>query len=413
MTPAPAAFTVLRVITRLNVGGPAQHVAYLTAGLAPHGFASELVAGRIDPGEGDMAYFCGKVGVDVHFIDDLRRPISPLRDLRAFFRIAGILWSRKPAILHTHLAKAGFLARLAARLLRPFGVRPLIIHTYHGHVFHSYFSNRQNTFHLFLERLAARWTHRLIAVSERLKRELVHTYRIAPESKFRVVQLGFDLDPFLKTPRHAGAFRRKLGVDRDTKLVGIVGRLTAVKDHLMFLDSFADLIKTGVKALAVIVGDGEERARIESHAERIGISQFVRWTGFEKNLPEIYSDLDIVALTSKNEGTPVAVIEAQAAGCPVVAADVGGVSDALLATPRHPPAAAPEGCEMRDGGILVKTRTCRAFTEAYRRIILEDFRSNDPVRKAAAEHFSAAKLCENTAHLYKNLMTVVRPTVLG
>ena len=265
-TPVIPPVKVLRVITRLNVGGPAQHVAYLSDGLASRGFQTTLVSGRLDPGEGDMAYFTEGRGVAIRYVDSLVRPITPFKDLIAFAAITRILLRERPDVLHTHLAKAGFLARLAAGILRPLGVRPVIFHTYHGHVFHSYFSNRQNRMHLFLERLCARWTDKIIAVSERLRTELIQAYEIAPAEKFTVIPLGFDLAPFLVTPRFRGTFRARIGVDEGTPLIGIVGRLTAVKDHLLFLDSFMELLKSTPSAVAVIVGDGEEQAVIQRHA---------------------------------------------------------------------------------------------------------------------------------------------------
>lgn len=392
---------VLRVITRLNVGGPAQHVAYLASGLGGHGFQTRLVSGRIDPGEGDMSYFCGQRGVQVEYVDALIRPISPLRDLVAFFQIAAWIWRTNPDVIHTHLAKAGFLARFAARLLKFAGRRPVLIHTYHGHVFHSYFSNRQNSLHLFLEKMAARWTHRIIAVSSRLRDELVETYEIAPAKKFRVVPLGFDLDPFLKIQRRCGEFRGKIGVDQKTELVGIVGRLTAVKDHLLFLESFAELLKEFPRAAAVIVGGGEEKERIRKHAEWLGIPDRIRWTGFLKDLPQVYSDLDALVLTSRNEGTPVAVIEAQAAGCPVVAADVGGVGDAMVGTCVEE----ESGLRRMSGGYLALNRSPRTFAAACRKILLDQFKPDPAVRELAGQKFGVTRLCEDIAHLYKNALT--------
>ncbi|OGH56779.1 MAG: hypothetical protein A3G34_14795 [Candidatus Lindowbacteria bacterium RIFCSPLOWO2_12_FULL_62_27] len=404
--PSNRPIKVLRVITRLNVGGPAQHVAYLTAGLASHGFESALVSGRIDPAEGDMAYFCEKLGAQVRYVDALIRPVSPLQDLAAFFQILRILRREKPDVLHTHLAKAGFLSRMAALLLKPFGVNPVVIHTFHGHVLHSYFSNRQNSLHLFLERFSARWTDRIVTVSERLRQELIHVYGIAPAEKFRVVPLGFDLAPFLQMPRHRGEFRKKIGVDEVTPLIGIVGRLTAVKDHALFLDSFLETLKEVPAAVAVIIGDGEEQERIRAHAERLGIPGRIRWTGFLKNLPEVYSDLTALALTSKNEGTPVAVIEAQASGCPVVAADVGGTSDAM---PPRPGELVQDGRIERAGGFLIRRRTPVEFANAYLEILKGRFSPHPDARSLMAETFGVARLCEDIAHLYKNTLAACRP----
>lgn len=408
VVPPGRVLRVLRVITRLNVGGPAQHVAYLTTGLVPHGFTTTLISGRIDEGEGDMGYFCEKVGARVEYLDCLVKPISPWKDICVLAKMVRILLSVRPDVLHTHLAKAGFISRIAAALVWPLGVRPIILHTYHGHVFHSYFSDRQNRLHLFLERLCARWTHRIIAVSTKLQAELVHRYKIAPESNFRVVPLGFDLSPFLARARKSGEFRRQIGVGGDTPLIGIVGRLTPVKDHSLFLDSFREILRTYPSAAAVIVGDGEDREYIQRYAEGLGIGDRVKWTGFMSDLPLVYGDLDILALTSRNEGTPVAVIEAQASGCPVVATDVGGTADAM---PELTGASASEqntDIVRRAGGYLVRHRTPGAFADACIRILRGDFKPAEDARPAVAVQFSSERLSEDIAHLYRNTLTCFR-----
>jgi len=359
-----------------------------------------------------MGYFCDQRGAPVRYVDSLVREITLMRDLCAFVEILRLIWRENPDVIHTHLAKAGFLGRLAALALRPFGIRPILVHTYHGHVFHSYFSNRQNSLHLFLERLCARWTDRIIAVSDRLKTELIHSYDIAPAENFRVIPLGFDLSPFRNQPRRAGIFRKNINVGERVPLIGIVGRLTAVKDHPFFLECYLDILKACPTAVAVIVGDGEENERIRTHADRLGIRDRVRWTGFLKNLPEVYSDLDVLALTSKNEGTPVAVIEAQACGCPVVCTDVGGTADAM---PDR------EGGQFRQnaddvvieraGGILVRRRDSSLFARACLDVIEGRFRPEAAVREQIARRFSVERLCEDVAHLYRNTLTALRPIV--
>jgi glycosyltransferase involved in cell wall biosynthesis len=231
----------------------------------------------------------------------------------------------KPDVVHTHTAKAGFVGRAAAWLA---GV-PVIVHTFHGHVFRGYFSETKTRVFIFLERLTARMSDTIITLTEGLRTELAEEFHITRKAHITVLPLGLDLDGFAGTPRHGGHFRAAWNIPPDAPLVGIVGRLAPIKNHSLFLEAAARLQPQMPLARFVIVGDGETRAEVEGRVDRLGLRDQVIFTGWQRDLAPIYSDLDALVISSLNEGTPVSVIEALAAGCPVVGTAVGGLQDLL------------------------------------------------------------------------------------
>ncbi|HYB93951.1 MAG TPA: glycosyltransferase [Vicinamibacterales bacterium] len=323
---------VARVITRLNIGGPSIQATRLTSALEAHGFTTTLLHGRLGEGEGDMSYLIPP-DADARYVSALRRPLAPLDDLRAFLRIYRVLREVQPHIVHTHMAKAGLLARLAAtayNISRGSAPRARIVHTYHGHVLDGYFSPVATKIFITLERLLARLTDRLVAISPAIRSELLQTYRIGRDRQYRVVALGFDLSPFAAVDAAArAAARHSLGLPADAAVVTTVGRLTAIKQHGLFLDTVARVRRSHPNLIAVIAGDGELRAELESKAAALGIDDSVRMLGWRRDLATIYAATDVFLLTSRNEGTPVALIEAMAAGVPGVSTDVGGVTDVI------------------------------------------------------------------------------------
>lgn len=319
---------VLRIIARLNVGGPAIHTILLTQALNNERFESILVTGRVDDAEKDMIYLAGEKKVDPLVIPELGRRIRPLKDLIAFWKIYRIIRRERPDIVHTHTAKAGALGRVAAVLA---GV-PVRIHTFHGHIFESYFNGFYIGVFLFIERTLAYFSRYIVVVSRAQKREIGERYKIAGPEKIRVVPLGLELEKFLSIRSRNGKLRKELGIDDDVIAIGIVGRLVPVKNHRMFLESAGNLSAVSsdkVKIKYLIIGDGEERMALEAQAKELGIGKDALFCGWRENMADVYSDLDLVVLTSLNEGTPVALIEALAAGRPVVATDVGGVKDVV------------------------------------------------------------------------------------
>ena len=342
---APTPTLVHRVIARLNVGGPAMHVVNVTRALNEGPWRTRLIAGSVPASEGDMGYYAAERGVEVTPLPEMSREISALDDLRALVALWRLFRRERPDVVHTHTAKAGTLGRLAAILA---GV-PVRVHTFHGHVLGGgYFPPWKTHLFLEIERLLARGTHRLVVLTRRQAREMAEDLRVAAPGKFSVVPLGLELERFGAVGRSAEARQRAraaVGIPEGVLAVGIVGRLVPIKNHELFLEAIAagNLRSTaspsaiggaGVQPaaaplLGVVVGAGEREPGLKALAARLGVADRVLWLGWRRDLPEVYAALDALALTSHDEGTPVAVLEALASGLPVVARDVGGVGEVL------------------------------------------------------------------------------------
>jgi len=332
----PEPVRILRLITRLNAGGPGRHVLWLTEGMTALGYQTDLVTGSVPPGEDDLTVLAHGKGLALRQIPELSREVRFLADAKASWKIAALLEEISPDILHTHTSKAGLVGRAGAALVnrrrRARGLPPIaIIHTFHGNVFSGYFSPPKAVLFRFLERYLARHaTDAIVVLAPQQRAEIVERFRIAPAAKVFVVPLGLDLSEFQKLPPR-GAFRREAGFGPDDFVVGIVGRIAAVKDHPLFLRSAAILARRLPKARFAVVGGGEGLSRLPVLARDLGIAGRVFFAGLRTVLAAIYADLDAVTLTSRNEGTPLSLIEAMAAGRAIAAADVGGVRDLLTA----------------------------------------------------------------------------------
>lgn len=319
---SPTPIRIARVIARLNIGGPAQHVVYLSAGLSPDRFRTALLTGEEDVAEGSMRDLAAAAGVAPIAVPGLGRRLAPHRDLTSLVFLYRFFRRYRPHVVHTHTAKAGAVGRLAAWLARV----PIVVHTYHGHVFHGYFSPVATRIFLGIERALARMSDRLLTVSDSVRDELIR-YRIAPPQAITVLPLGLDLTPFLAAETMRGTLRAELGISGSVPLVGIVARLVPIKRHEDFLAAVALIVARRPDAVFLIVGDGERRAELAALTARMGLVSSVRFLGWRRDLARIYADLDVTVLTSANEGSPVSLIEAMAAACPVVATAVGGVPD--------------------------------------------------------------------------------------
>jgi glycosyltransferase involved in cell wall biosynthesis len=310
------------------MGGPTLHVSYLSAGLRERGYETILVAGSVGQGEQSMAYVAEELGVPVVTIPHLHREISPVRDLLATWRLAKMMRAQRPTILHTHTAKAGAVGRAAALLAgrsRP----PIIVHTFHGHVLRGYFGGFWTGFFRGLERMLARVTDVLVAVSPEVRDELV-ALGVAPAAKFRVIRLGIELDNRISPDGAARAeTRRVMGIPEDRFLVGWIGRMTGVKRTDVLLKGFRALRDEGVDAVLCMVGDGPDRGAVEELAGELGIVRDCLFAGYQEEVGPFFAAFDVFVLPSGNEGTPVTAIEALASGCPVVATRVGGVPDVV------------------------------------------------------------------------------------
>jgi glycosyltransferase involved in cell wall biosynthesis len=314
---------IVHVIARLNVGGASLHVLQLAAAQRKRGHEVLVVAGTLAPGEESMEYLVDELDVPLRRLPALQRELSPRRDAEAIREVGRVIRTQRPDVLHTHTAKAGGVGRVAALLAR--SRRPaVVVHTYHGHVLHGYFGRTKETFYRRLERALGRRTSRLVAVSPEVRDDLV-ALGVAPASRFEVIPYGFDLST--RVGGDGGArerIRAELGAGAETFVVGWVGRLTAIKRPLDLVRVLAALVERGADALLCVVGDGPDRQDVERLARKLGVEDRCRLVGFQTELPPWYAAFDVLCLTSANEGTPVAAIEALAAGKPVVATRAGG-----------------------------------------------------------------------------------------
>jgi glycosyltransferase involved in cell wall biosynthesis len=305
--------------------------------MAPE-FDTLLVVGEKEGHEKSAEYLVNQLGIQYVTIKGMGRSVNPASDYMAYRELKKLIKSYQPDIVHTHAAKPGALGRLAAASMKV----PAILHTFHGHVFHSYFNSAKTKFFINTERYLGRRSDAIIAISEQQKKELVMDFRIAPADKFRVVPLGFDLDRFRTnqdSKRHS--FRTEFSLDDDTIAIGIIGRLVPVKNHYLFLKAIKHVLDhTTKKIKAFIIGDGETRADLENIAREVGINYTTEndaehphqlvFTSWRSDVDIINAGLDIVCLTSFNEGTPVSLIEAQAANKPIVSTRVGGIADIVV-----------------------------------------------------------------------------------
>jgi glycosyltransferase involved in cell wall biosynthesis len=316
----------LRAITRLNIGGPAIHAILLTDALDDGAqFSSTLVTGTTAPHEGDMLDMAVARSVQPVVLPALGREISPLDDLVSLARMVQLMQRLRPDVVHTHMAKAGTVGRLAARIC---GV-PLIVHTYHGHVFHSYFSPAKTRLFVTIEKGLGLMTHRIIVLGEEQRAEIA-SLGVAPAEKLEPIRLGLELSPFLQAEAARGGLRRQLGIGEDIPLIGIVARLVPIKAHEVFFEAAKRVVSERPDARFVVVGDGERRAELEALVDRMGLRDSVMFLGWRRPMTGVYADLDVVALTSRNEGSPVSLIEGMASARPVISTEVGGVPDVVV-----------------------------------------------------------------------------------
>lgn len=317
---------VVRIFSRLNIGGPSLQIVLLSEYL-PSNYETVLVTGCVDREEGDMSYLLQTSKKYRHIlIPELGRNIHFWKDLVAFYKIVKLLICEKPDIVHTHTAKAGVLGRLAAIVARV----PIRTHTFHGHVFDGYFHPLKTSMIIWVEKILAHFTTAIIAISPRQKDDLVNKHKITFESKVSTIPLGFDLTPFILSPKDVLGIKQQFQLPLDKYLIGIVGRLVPIKNHIFFLNISKKVIHMRQDVHFIIVGEGECYEFIRNEIQNMGISNHFSLLGWQRELKPIYDILDIVCLTSLNEGTPVSLIEAQACGKVVVATDVGGVEDVVF-----------------------------------------------------------------------------------
>jgi glycosyltransferase involved in cell wall biosynthesis len=407
---------IVRIIARLNVGGPARHVVWLTGGLNGPECETVLVAGTVPSGEEDMSYFAAMHGVTPVFISQMSREIS-FNDLLTVWKLYRLFLRERPDVVHTHTAKAGTVGRVAGLLYRWFTPTALwghprncsFVHTYHGHIFHGYYGPFKTRLFLAVERILARLgTDRIVVVSEQQRREIHETFGVGKRDQLTVIPLGLDTRVYAGWRDRGKAFRDELSAKPDEILVGIVGRLTEIKNHDLFLRSIS-IIKQSYqsprqKVRFVVVGDGNLRKHLENLARSLGIVDDVVFVGNRNDAENFYPGLDVVALTSRNEGTPLTLIEAMANCRPVVATGVGGVVDLLGDSVVHNSSLPYVVCQR---GIIVPPRNAEAFAAGLVRMIEDEkLRETTAARglEYVAHRHSRERLLADVKALYNDLL---------
>ena len=389
---------VLRIINRLNLGGPTYNAANLTKYIDGE-FETLLVAGMTDDTEESSEFILKRLDLHPVYIKEMYRELNPLRDYKAYFRLRQIIREFKPDIVHTHAAKAGAVGRLAAHHE---GV-PVIVHTFHGHVFHSYFGALKTRLFLEIERYLGGKTHAIVTLSDIQKGELAHQFKVAHHDKFEVIPLGFDLSRFTENKADKRkAFREQYNVADEEIVISIVGRLVPIKNHPMFLKALKIVSeKTTKKIRAFIIGDGEERQNVEKMATDLGLKfnntdlkerNILTFTSWIKDVDVSNAGSDIIVLTSFNEGTPVSLIEAQASGKPIVSTRVGGIANIVK-----------EG----ETAFLCQSDDVDAFASHLLALVEDDRMRHEMSDRGTAhvmEHFSHIRLARDMSTLYRRLL---------
>lgn len=374
---------VVRIITRMNIGGPSRHVTILAGRCGPE-FATALLAGEPEEREGSLETDAVEAGIAVVHVPHLRRPVAPVGDLLALIWLYRYLRREKPAIVATHLAKAGTVGRLAAALA---GV-PVRVHTFHGHVLDGYFGRLSTAVFLQVERFLGRLTTQFIAISPEIAADLD---RLAiGRGKTTIVRLGLNLDHLAG---HAqGALRSEVLVPAGAPLVGIVGRLVPIKAHGLFLEAAEAVLRQRPDVHFAIVGDGELWDQLHADVDRRGLQGRVHFTGWRADLGAVYSDLDVVVCCSRNEGTPVSLIEACAAGRPVIGTQVGGIPDII--TPGV-------------NGLLVPSGSSASLAAAIDDLVADPAKRaamGEAGRRKVLERHGADRMVNELKDLYRNLL---------
>jgi len=390
---------VLRIINRFNLGGPTYNVAYLSKYLSDD-FETLLIGGAKDESEESSDFIVNNLGLKPIIVEEMMREIDLKNDFTAYKKIKKIIQEYKPDIVHTHASKAGTLGRLAASSS---GV-PIIIHTFHGHVFHSYFGKFKTAFYKNIERYLAKKSTAIIAISEIQKSELVDIHKICKSEKVHIVPLGFDLSKFQENQElKRKQFREKYNLADDEIAISIIGRLVPVKNHALFLEGLKQVsTQTSKKIRAFIIGDGESRAEIEAKATELGVpfidgtkstqKTLLTFTSWIKEIDIALAGSDIIALTSYNEGTPVSLIEAQAANKPIVSTNVGGIENVVLPNKT---------------ALLCDNNNISEFSRQLLKLIDDDALRSEMAEKGwihVKEKFHFTRLVSDMEKLYKKLL---------
>lgn len=371
----------------MNVGGPSRHAVHLVNGLDKLDYQTMLAVGLPESAEGSMLRLAEESSIRAEIIACFDRPVSLWRDVIAFNEIVRHMREFKPHIVHTHTTKAGILGRIAAVICRV----PVICHTYHGHIFTGYFSESTSRLIVGLERFLARFTDRLITLTPGIKKDMLSRFRNISPDKISVIPLGLDLERNLTMPAGSGQWRKKHGIPDDAFLMGMVARLVPVKNHRMMIQALRILSRQRPDLHLALVGGGELESELRQQVVSEGLHDKVHFCGVEREIEEVYSDLDLLVLSSRNEGTPVVIIEALASGCPVAATRVGGIEEMLEG--------GRKGCLLSlDFDQFVKELGSLLTVNKVQRICQQE-------RLEIARKYSIASLVTNMHNLYSEILT--------
>jgi glycosyltransferase involved in cell wall biosynthesis len=393
---------ILRIIARLNVGGPARHVVLLDRGLRARGHRTLLVHGAVGAGEASLEHLATSDNLPVVVVAELGPRISLFSDARAFAKLIRLTFREAPDVIHTHTAKAGALGRISAALYnatRARGRRALVVHTFHGHVLSGYFGAFGNALVRAAERTLAAITDCIVTISPAQRDDIVNRFRVAPGPRVVTIPLGLDLDALAAAPAAPSVLRDRMGIPSGDLVFGFVGRFVPIKDLGTLVRAFASVAHAVPQARLLLVGDGPLRRDIESTAARAGISDRVSFAGWTEDLIGVYAAMDVCVLSSLNEGTPVALIEAMASGKPVIATAVGGVPDVV-----------------DDGrtGLLVPARDADGFAAAMVALAHDSARRTEmgqSARHDVVSRFSHLRLVEDIDRLYTDRLPRKRGTI--
>jgi glycosyltransferase involved in cell wall biosynthesis len=405
---------ILRIISRLNVGGPARQVFWLSRGLLQFGYETTIVTGRIPANEDSLEREFDQGAVPVVRFPQMEREISPLRDVAAAWKLRRIIREVRPDLIHAHLSKAAFLAR-AARVLSPGAGFPPVVYTHHGNRFRGYFPPVKQALVRATERALAPWTEAFLVLSPQQRDEIAVELSIGKPAQYRVVPLALDLSFVERLGAHRGQLRCELGLPPERPLVGIVGRIAPIKNHAMFVDAAALVYRDWAgegRPFFVVIGSGsrEEMDALAKRAESAGLERDFRFLGTRPDPAAFLADLDVVALTSLNEGTPLSLIEAMAAGRAIVATDVGGVRDLLTREWGDDPGE-PWTLSAVPRGFLVPSGDVEQFAAALITILREPARSEKmtgAAREFARSRFSLERLCRDLDRIYREILSASR-----
>jgi len=379
---------IIEIIARMNIGGPALHLCQLMEGLRGRAnFDMTLIHGRVAEGEGSMMHEAEKRNLKSIYVPELSREISPLMDLISVGKVFIAICKLRPSVVHTHTAKAGMIGRLVTCIFPDIKV----IHTYHGTVFHGYgYGKLKTAFFLFLEKTLARISDRIVVLSKSLKMEMVER-GIARGSRFVTIPLGFDFAPFEQPSTDIASDHGIKAELKEKTIIGFVGRLEFVKQPNFIIELAEHSKKTNESFHFVLVGDGTLMAPLKQEVKKKHLGEFVTFLGWQEDVSQFYSEFDVLMMCSNNEGTPVVIIEAMAAKCPVVSNDVGGIGDIL---------------EGESGGLIVETKSAESYFDKFRIIMKSREHFAEQASRHVRNHFSLEKMLDSYQKIYVSIAEV-------